>query len=218
MAETRIERLLEGKPDKTQNALRKAFMEAGIDEQDPIWVLIEVFNAYGEEIREHADRTEEKTAELKEIRQNIENDIKRSITAHFKMIRDVSFAEYAERLDKHAEKIEESLLTRADSTTKAITTKYNRIGNALLKTIDSRYKRIDGKIDKQLDDLVSNALRSRVHPVARMVSGIFGVSFLLIAMTLFAGVFMVAGAQAGAGNLDFLPELLNLKMATTGGQ
>jgi hypothetical protein len=206
MAVHKLEALLEGKPDRIQNKLRKAFNEAGIDDNDPIWVLVEIFDAYGDEIRSNADISENSTSEIKNIRQSIQTDLKKNITSHFKLIREVSFTEYAGLLDTHATKLEES-----------ITKKYNRMGNSVIRAIDSSYIDAESKINKRIDDLVDSAVRSRVHPLARLVSGIFGVSFLLISMSVFAGIFLVVGAQAGMGNVEFLSDLFNFKVIATGG-
>jgi hypothetical protein len=206
MAAHKLEALLEGKPDRIQNKLRKAFNEAGIDDNDPIWVLVEIFDAYGDEISSNADISENSTSEIKKIRQSIQNDLKKNITSHFKLIREVSFTEYAGLLDTHATKLEES-----------ITKKYNRMGNSVIRAIDSSYIDAESKINKRIDDLVDSAVRSRVHPLARLVSGIFGVSFLLISMSVFAGIFLVVGAQAGMGNVEFLSDLFNFKVIATGG-
>lgn len=212
MADSRIESLLSGKPHKVQNKLRKAFMDAGIDDSDPIWALIEIFNAYSEEINESSLASELAMADLKDIRENISGDIKKSITSHSKMIRDASFAEYASQLDDHAEYIRNSLLDQAEAAKKALSEKQTAVNDGLAKLIDIRQQSFENQIDHQMNKLVESAVRSRVHPVARMISSIVSVTFLIFAMAAFASVFMFLGAHASVGNLEFLPELLNVNI------
>ena len=208
-SENRIEQLLSGKSDSAQNRLRRAFMAAGLDDRDAAWILIDIIDIYGDEMKKNSDVSVENLKEIQAIRNSIQNDLKKNITSHFKMIREVSYSEYKGLVDNHIKELENHIDEKTKESEERITRKYNAIGNSLIKAIDGRYNNLDAKIDERINELVKRSVESRMHPVARMISGIMGIGFLIIALGIFGGLALVAGAHLQAGNADLIQNIFS---------